>query len=125
LTQVEIDSRRAILIVEDEAFIRYDLTDFFEDAGFQVFEADSADGAIALMRANPTIGIVLTDIQMPGSMDGIKLAHYLRERFPPALLFLASGAIKPTSAELPPGAIFVPKPFDPRFVLEVIERGCG
>jgi len=72
---------RSILIVEDEALIRFDLIDFFEDAGFRVFEAADADEAIEILERERTIRVVLTDIQMPGSLDGLNLAHYVRDRF--------------------------------------------
>lgn len=114
--------RRSILVVDDEPLIRINLADFFEDEGFEVHEADSADAAIAILEANPTVRIVLTDVQMPGSMDGVKLAHFVRERFPPTLLVVASGAVKLTAAQLPAHTMFVAKPFDPRFVLDEIER---
>ncbi|MBX8846733.1 response regulator [Sphingomonas melonis] len=113
---------RSILIVEDEPFIRYDLVDFFEDRGFRVFEAEDADEAIGLLDANHAIRIVLTDVQMPGSMDGVKLAHHVRDRYPPTILIVVSGMVNPTSAELPARALFVSKPFDPRYVLREIER---
>lgn len=113
---------KAILIVEDEAFIRYDLMDFFEDRGFRVFEAEDADQAIAVLETNPSVQIVLTDVQMPGSMDGLRLAHYVRDRYPPTLLVVASGVVRPKPADLPDRAMFVAKPFDPRFVLREIER---
>lgn len=114
--------RRSILVVDDEPLIRINLADFFEDEGFEVFEAESADAAIAILEANPTVRIVLTDVQMPGSMDGVKLAHFVRERFPPTLLVVASGAVKLTAAQLPAHTMFVAKPFDPRFVLDEIDR---
>lgn len=115
---------RAILLVEDEAFIRLDLVDFFEDAGFAVFEAENADDAIAMMAANPSIGVVLTDVHMPGSMDGLRLAHFVRDRHPPTLLIVASGVAKPTTADLPLGALFFSKPFDPSFVLQAINAAA-
>ena len=118
----EDKAERSILVVDDEPLIRMNLADFFEDEGFQVFEADSADAAIAVLDANPAIRIVLTDVQMPGSMNGVKLAHYIRDRFPPTLLVVASGAVKVSAAELPEHTMFVAKPFDPRFVLDEIER---
>lgn len=113
---------RAILIVEDEPIIRHDLMDFFEDHGFRVFEASGADEAIEILAANPAIEAVLTDIQMPGSMDGIRLAHFVRDRYPPTILIVASGAVKPRASELPERAMFVSKPFDPRSVLREIDR---
>lgn len=117
------DASRAasMLIVEDEAFIRDDLTDFFSDAGFEVFEAESADAAIEVMVANPTIRIVLTDVQMPGSMDGIRLAHYVRDRYPPTLLVVASGAVRPAPGDLPADTLFFAKPFNPHAVLTAIQ----
>lgn len=112
----------AMLIVEDEAFIRYDLVDFFEEAGFAVFDAENADEAMLLMAANPTIRVVLTDVQMPGSMDGVRLAHFIRERYPPTLLLIASGGVKLVPGDLPIGALFIPKPFDPHALLRTIRR---
>lgn len=109
------------MIVEDEALIRFDLVDFFEDAGWQVFEAESADDAIAILDQHKEIRVVLTDVQMPGSMDGVKLAHYVRERFPPTVLFVASGALRIPVGELPLRTTFLSKPFDPNRLLRSIE----
>jgi DNA-binding NtrC family response regulator len=122
LRQEDMGGGDAILIVEDEALIRYDLADFFEDHGFRVFDAESADRAIAVLERHSEVRIVLTDVQMPGSMDGIRLAHHIRDRYPPTLLIVASGAIRPTANDLPPGALFFPKPFDPRTVLRAIRQ---
>ena len=113
---------RSILVVDDEALIRINLAVFFEDEGFQVFEAGDADEAIDILADNPSIQVVLTDVQMPGSMDGVKLAHYVRNRFPPTLLVVASGAVKLTPADLPARTMFIAKPFDPRFILGEIDR---
>jgi DNA-binding NtrC family response regulator len=118
----EAGEERSILVVDDEALIRLNLLDFFADEGFRTFEAANANEAIAIMESNRSIRIVLTDVQMPGSMDGVKLAHYIHERFPPTLLVIASGAVKVKPDEMPPHTMFVAKPFDPRFVLEEIER---
>ncbi|MCC2977967.1 response regulator [Sphingomonas sp. PL-96] len=115
-------SKRAILVVDDEPLIRINLADFFEDEGFLVFEAEDADAAIATLEANPSIQIVITDVQMPGSMDGIKLAHCVRDRYSPTLLVIASGAVRLSPEELPSRTMFLAKPFDSRFVLEEIER---
>lgn len=113
---------RSILVVDDEALIRINLAVFFEDEGFTVFEAGDADEAIDILEANPSIQVVLTDVQMPGSMDGVKLAHYVRHRYPPTLLVVASGAVKLTAADLPEHTMFIAKPFDPRFVLGELDR---
>lgn len=122
MTEDTVLSERSILVVDDEALIRINLAVFFEDEGFQVFEAGNADEAIGILAANPSIQVVLTDVQMPGSMDGVKLAHHVRDRFPPTLLVVASGEVKVTADQLPAHTMFVAKPFDPRFVLDEIER---
>jgi len=120
--QVSVSPGLSILVVDNEPLIRLNLADFFLEQGYQVFEADDAETAILILEQNPTIHIVLTDVQMPGSMDGVKLAHYVRDRYPPTVLVVASGALRLSAADLPDGAVFVAKPFDPRFVLEEIQR---
>ncbi|MEI5688895.1 MULTISPECIES: response regulator [Sphingomonas] len=112
---------RTILIVEDEALVRFDLVDFFTLAGWRVFEADHAEAAIAILDSHKEIRVVLTDVQMPGSMDGVKLAHYVRERFPPTVLFVVSGNAPIPQSELPARTTFLPKPFDPHRLLRQIE----
>lgn len=120
--QVTVSPGLSILVVDDEPLIRLNLADFFLEEGYRVFEADDAETAILILEQNPTIHIVLTDVQMPGSMDGVNLAHYVRDRYPPTVLVIASGALRLSAADLPNGAVFVAKPFDPRFVLEEIQR---
>jgi len=115
-------SPRSILIVEDEPFVRHDLADFFEDRGFQVFAAQDADTAAEILAAHTSIRIVLTDVQMAGTMDGVKLAHVVRDRCPLAILIIVSGMGHPPIADLPDGSVFLAKPFDPRHVLDEIER---
>lgn len=112
----------SILIVEDEAIIRFELVDFFEDAGYHVFEAESADQAIAILDRHDRIRVVLTDIDMPGSMNGLRLAHYIRERYPPTLLLLVSGRVTVPEAELPTHSAFLSKPFDPARLMRTIDE---
>jgi CheY-like chemotaxis protein len=116
---------KTILIVEDEALIRFDLIDFFENAGFSVVEAESADEAIAILDRDISIQVVLTDVQMPGSMDGLRLAHHIRNRFPPTLLVVTSGVLHPGKAEMPTNSFFVAKPINRRQVLDRIEQMLG
>jgi CheY-like chemotaxis protein len=99
--------RPVLLVVEDEAITRLGLVDALEDAGFELLEASNADEAIAILETRNDIRIVLTDIEMPGSMNGLKLAAAIRGRWPPIELILLSGAVTPK--ELP--AVFFPKPF--------------
>ena len=103
----------AVLIVEDEPLIRMGAVYIMEDAGFEVYEAGSADAAIALLELHKEIRLIFTDVDMPGSMDGLKLAHYVRGRWPPVKIIVTSGHVKVTEESLPAGALFMPKPYDP------------
>ena len=87
-----------VLVVEDEFLLRLEAVDFLEEAGFVVHQASDADEAIALLELHVDIQVVFTDIHMPGSMDGLKLAHYVRGRWPPIKLFIASGLARPLLA---------------------------
>ncbi|HEV7283761.1 MAG TPA: response regulator, partial [Kaistia sp.] len=80
-----------ILVVEDEGLVRMAAADDLVEAGFKVIEAANADQAIQMLETHPEITILFTDIDMPGSMDGIRLAHAVRERWPPVKLVLVSG----------------------------------
>jgi CheY-like chemotaxis protein len=85
--------------------------DVVEEAGFVALEAGDADEAVALLEARADIALVFTDINMPGSMDGLKLAHALRDRWPPAKIFFVSGQTRPGQADLPANTHFVEKPY--------------
>ena len=113
---------KTVLVVEDEALVRFDIVDFFEERGWRVFEAGNSEEAIAILDRHGEIRVVLTDVQMPGDMDGLKLAHYVRERFPPTLLFVVSDQAPVTREALPARATFLPKPFDLHRVMRQIDR---
>ncbi|WP_197735639.1 response regulator [Allostella humosa] len=97
--------------MDDEVLVRMDLADTMQEAGFHIYEAGSADEAIRIMEAHPGIGALFTDIAMPGSMDGLKLAHYVRDRWPPTRIVVASGHTECGADVLPRGALFIAKPF--------------
>jgi two-component system, response regulator PdtaR len=101
----------SILIVEDEGLIRDDIAECAGDQGFVVYEAANAEEAIYVLESHSEIRLVFTDINMPGSMDGLKLAHYVRGRWPPVKIMITSGLIKVRQEDLPRGAIFVSKPY--------------
>jgi two-component system, response regulator PdtaR len=100
-----------VLIVEDEPLLRMAAVDMVTEVGFDVVEAGNADEAIAILESQPDIHIVFTDIQMPGSMDGIKLLAYVRRRWPPIKLVTTSGRVTLQEGELPEGAVFISKPY--------------
>lgn len=102
----------AVLVVEDEPITRMDVVGQLEEAGFKVFEAPDADRAIKILEANPAIRVLFTDIDMPGSMDGLKLAAAVRHRWPPIVIVVASGLHKINMDALPDNSRFFSKPYN-------------
>jgi two-component system, response regulator PdtaR len=109
-------TRHVVLVVEDESLLRTAAADMIEDAGFEVVQAGSADEAIEILEQRPDIHVVFTDIQMPGSMDGLKLAKFVRGRWPPIKIIATSGRFIPREGDLPEGGVFLPKPYSPKAV---------
>jgi CheY-like chemotaxis protein len=99
-----------VLVVEDEILSRIHAVNLVEDAGFAAIEASNADEAIAILEARKDIRIVFTDINMPGSMDGLKLARAIRDRWPPIELILTSGHFDLGDRDIPERGRFFPKP---------------
>ena len=91
-----------------------------EEAGFDVLEAGSADEAIALLEARRDIRIVFTDINMPGSMDGLRLAHAIRNRWPPIELVLTSGQMRVRNEDMPARGRFLSKPYEPSELVHAV-----
>jgi two-component system, response regulator PdtaR len=114
-----------ILIVEDEFLLRLDIAATIESAGFEVIQAANADEAIAILQARPDIHVVFTDIQMPGSMDGLKLARFVRDRWPPIKIVATSGRVMAGDDDLPAGSFFVPKPYHGDQVVETLREITG
>jgi CheY-like chemotaxis protein len=112
---------RLVLVVEDELLLRMDAVDMIREAGFDVLEASNADEAILLLEARLDIEIVFTDIDMPGSMNGIRLAHAVRNRWPPIRIIATSGHFKVSDGDLPADVPFLPKPYNPRQVTDAFQ----
>jgi CheY-like chemotaxis protein len=104
-------SKDLVLVVEDETLIRMNSADTIRDLGFEAIEAVDADHAVSLLESIPEIKVVFTDIQMPGSMDGLLLAAVVRDRWPPVALLVTSGKLHPPAADMPIGARFISKPY--------------
>src|SRR5580693_8542168 len=101
-----------VLVVEDEMILRMRAVDIVEDAGFRPVEAVNADEALSILEARSDISLLFTDIQMPGSMDGLKLAHAVHERWPSIKIILVSGQVKPANIEIPANSRFFGKPLE-------------
>jgi CheY-like chemotaxis protein len=100
-----------ILIVEDDLFLRMLAVEFVNDAGFETLEACDADEAIAILESRSKIAVLFTDINMPGSMDGLKLARVVSNRWPAVEILIASGRVRLRRADLPPNGRFLGKPY--------------
>ncbi|MDO9367341.1 MAG: response regulator [Sphingopyxis sp.] len=104
-------SHTIVLIVEDDPLVLLAAVDMIEDAGFGVLQANSADAAILLLEEHSDIHIVFTDIEMPGSMNGVKLAACIRDRWPPIEIIATSGRLVADDISLPLRSVFLPKPY--------------
>lgn len=105
--------RQVVLVVEDEILIRMNATAMVEDAGFEAIAASDADEAIRILESRSDIRAVFTDVHMPGSMDGIRLASVVRNRWPPVALLVTSGQTNVPDGDLPTGGRFLKKPYAP------------
>src|ERR1700758_4358401 len=96
-----------VLVVEDEMVLRMRAVDLVEDAGFTAVEAANADQALSILESRSDISLLFSDIQMPGSMDGLKLAYAVHERWPSIKIILVSGKLTPTNSERPTDSRFI------------------
>ncbi len=109
-----------MLVVEDEALLLFTIADDLRDAGFEVLEAQNADEAIKLLQRHSDIALMFTDIDMPGSMDGLRLSAVTRDRWPPIKIIVTSGKQKPSDDDLPSGGRFMSKPYMPTGVVDAV-----
>ena len=114
--------RPVVLVVEDDLLLRMDAVDIVRSAGFDAVEASHADEAIEILEARPNIQVVFTDIQIPGSMDGLKLARFVKDRWPPIRIVTTSGRVRISEADLPEGGRFIPKPYSPAQVIGTLRE---
>ena len=114
--------RPAVLIVEDESLVRLGAVRSIEEAGFEVIEAANADEAIRILENRSDMRVVFTDIHMPGSMDGLKLARSVRNRWPPIKIIVTSGRSQVSEQELPEGGRFFAKPYEATQITDTIRE---
>jgi CheY-like chemotaxis protein len=99
-----------VLVVEDEILLRMLAVDMVEDAGYTSLEAADADEAFAILESRSDVALLFTDIQMPGSMDGLQLAHVVYRRWRPIKIILVSGQLRPLRNDIPLESRFFGKP---------------
>ena len=119
------DVPAVVLVVEDEMLLRMRAVDMVEDAGFTSVEAVDADEAVAILESRSDIALLFTDIQMPGSMDGLKLAHAVHKRWPPIKIILVSGQLKLANIDIPADSRFFGKPLEARKMIAEMQSMIG
>lgn len=116
MTEHSSNTDGTVLVVDDEPLIRLAAVATIEDAGYRTLEAGSADEALMLLRDRDDIGFLFTDVRMPGSMDGVSLAHVVHDGWPPIKIIVTSGHLSSADRMLPDGARFLPKPYAAQIV---------
>jgi CheY-like chemotaxis protein len=114
-----------VLVVEDDMLLRMRAVDMVEDAGYTSVEAVDADQAVAILESRSDIALLFTDIQMPGSMDGLKLARAVHDRWPPIKIILVSGQLKLASIDIPANSRFFGKPIVAEVMIAQMQSMIG
>jgi two-component sensor histidine kinase/CheY-like chemotaxis protein len=114
-----------VLVVEDEMMLRMRAVDIVEDAGFMPVEAVNADDALLILESKSDIDLLFTDIQMPGTMDGLKLAHAVHARWPSIKIMLVSGQVTPIDTERPVNSRFYGKPLEVKKMIAELQEMMG
>ena len=112
----------SILIVEDDVLTNEYLEFILQQAGYEVVSATSADEAAALLEGRDDVQLIVTDINLPGSMNGPKLAAAVKARRPAMNIIIVTGYTAPTNDEIPPGSLFIPKPYNARKIIEAVRH---
>ena len=108
-----IAEQKTVLVAEDDMLVRMTAVEALADAGFVVVGAQDADDAFAILNSHAEqIHLLFTDIEMPGSMNGLELARQVHEAWPNVALLIVSGQLEPNKEEMPKGSRFLPKPYD-------------
>ena len=114
-----------VLVVEDEMVMRMRAVDIVEDAGFTPVEAVNADEALSILESRSDISLLFTDIQMPGSMDGLMLAHAVHKRWPSIKIILVSGQVKLSDTDKPADSRFFGKPLEVTQMIAELQEMVG
>src|SRR3954454_21284644 len=121
LMQREACSRPVVLVVEDEVLLRWTTVSVIDETGFTASEAGSAVEAISILERRSDVWAVVTDVQMPGSIDGLKLAHLIRVRWPNVKVIVTSGQLKLREDDVPAGCRYLHKPYNPSQLIGILK----
>lgn len=109
ISRIDKIATASVLVVEDDYLIRMNAADIIEEAGFPVETTSDADQALRILGARRSIGVVFTDVHMPGSLNGLELARLIGARWPAVGVIVTSG--RATRIDIPAGALFIAKPY--------------
>src|SRR5687768_327902 len=109
-----------VLVAEDEGLVRMFTADFLQEAGFRVIEVSNAVQALKELEGTPEVRVLLTDVEMPGGMDGLELAREVQRRWPGIVILVTSGRVRPTRDELSGTIGFFQKPVREHAVVQAI-----
>src|ERR1700722_1688913 len=111
-----------VLVVEDEGLVRQMSADELADAGYQVLEAANSQEAIAILESGVRVAVLFTDVNMPGELDGLELAHLVHDRWPPVRLLVTSGGARTGPDDMPDDGRFISKPYSLRGMCSVVDE---
>ena len=115
-----------VVLLEDEPLVRFAAAEALREAGFDVFETEHADDALHILHSHADdLHAMFTDVHVPGSMDGLALAHVIRRCWPWIAILISSGRARPQFHEIPLGSRFLPKPYDPEHAVQHIRELVG
>ncbi len=121
LMQRDACGRPVVLIVEDEVLLRWTTVSLIDETGFGTFEAGSAVEALSILERQTEVWAVVTDVHMPGSIDGLKLAHLISVRWPRVKIIVTSGQLRLREDDLPVGGRCLQKPYEPSQLIDILQ----
>ena len=114
-----------VLVVDDEAVLRFLAADTLEENGFRVVEAENAEEALRVLAERSDVRVLFTDVNMPGALDGLDLVREVHARWPAIKLVVTSGRLRLSDGEIPDAGRFVAKPYSPDTLVEEIREAAG
>lgn len=120
-----VDQAITILLVEDEAIIRIASAAILEDAGYTIIEAVDADDALRMLQHHPEVDVVVTDVQMPGTIDGLRLVEILALQYPRIETIITSGRASANAARQCGATKFLAKPYTANAIQTAVQTALA
>ena len=111
-----------VIVVDDEPILRFMFSEVLQDAGYTVSDAPTADEALAMLEGGCEARVVVTDVHMPGELDGFELATVIADRWPHIGVVITSGRLRPSPDDLPDESRFLSKPVSPATLTSTVQE---